>query len=72
MARNRFMFELRMGTPADAATRRSLVFDPAFHDVDALLEQVSPGILPWQGSNRIAAAIQVGISTSEGPGKRRI
>jgi MoxR-like ATPase len=64
-ARDRFMFELRMGTPADAAVRRSLVFDPGFHDVDALLEQVSPGILPWQELHRIAAAIQLGISTSE-------
>lgn len=64
-ARDRFMFELRMGTPTDDAIRRSLVFDPGFHDVDALLEQVSPGILPWQELNRIAAAIQLGISTSE-------
>src|SRR4030095_1364807 len=33
-ARDRFMFELRMGTPADDAIRRALVFDPSFHDVD--------------------------------------
>ncbi len=64
-ARDRFMFELRMGTPTDAATRRSLVFDPQFHDVDELLERVSPGILSWQELNRIGAAIQRSIKTSE-------
>ena len=64
-ARDRFMFELRMGTPTDAGVRRSLVFDPGFHDVDELLEQVSPGILPWQELNHISAGIQRGIHTSE-------
>jgi MoxR-like ATPase len=64
-ARDRFMFELRMGTPTDAGVRRSLVFDPGFHDVDELLEQVAPAILPWQELNRISARIQRGIHTSE-------
>src|SRR5690606_6176725 len=39
-ARDRFMLELRMPTPNDEAIRRSLVFDPAYHDVDALLAKV--------------------------------
>jgi MoxR-like ATPase len=64
-ARDRFMFELRMGTPTDAGVRRSLVFDPGFHDVDELLDQVSAGILPWQELNHISARIQRGIHTSE-------
>jgi MoxR-like ATPase len=64
-ARDRFMFELRMGTPTDAGVRRSLVFDPGFHDVDELLDQVSRGILPWEELNTISARIQRGIHTSE-------
>jgi MoxR-like ATPase len=64
-ARDRFMFELRMGTPADAGVRRALVFDPGFHDVDDLLERVSPGILAWQELNGVAAAIQRSVETSE-------
>src|ERR1700742_181444 len=36
-ARDRFLFELNMPTPADPAIRRALVFDTAFHDVDLLL-----------------------------------
>src|SRR5690349_17366659 len=46
-ARDRFMSELRMPTPAEPEIRRSLVFDPAFHAVDELLERVSPSVFPW-------------------------
>src|ERR1700759_1074913 len=55
-ARDRFMLELRMPTPADEPVRRALIFNPDFHDVDALLERVTPGILPWQELNTIGAA----------------
>jgi MoxR-like ATPase len=64
-ARDRFMFELRMPTPIEAATRRALVFDPNFHDVDKLLEGVAPGILPWNKLNEIGALIQRSITASE-------
>jgi MoxR-like ATPase len=64
-ARDRFMFELRMATPAESAIRRSLVFNPDFHDVDELLEQVAPDILPWQELNQIGAAIQRSVRASE-------
>src|SRR5215467_12197077 len=57
-ARDRFMFELRMPTPSDAAIRRSLVFDPDFHDVDELLQRVASEVLPWREMNGIGAAIQ--------------
>ncbi len=64
-ARDRFMFELRMPTPTDVAIRRSLVFEPEFHDVDELLERVSPEILPWRELNQIGAAIQRSVRASE-------
>jgi MoxR-like ATPase len=64
-ARDRFMFELRMPTPAEPAIRRSLVFDPSFHDVDLLLERVAPGVVPWQELNAIGAAIQQRINATE-------
>jgi MoxR-like ATPase len=64
-ARDRFMFELRMATPTEPKVRRSLVFDPAFHDVDELLEQVTPAIVPWQELNRIGALIQRSIVASD-------
>jgi MoxR-like ATPase len=63
-ARDRFMFELNMATPDDDDVRRALVFDPSFHDTDALLERVSPAVLPWQELNTIAAIIQSGVHAS--------
>jgi len=63
-ARDRFMFELRMPAPTDDEVRRRLVFDPAFHDIDGLLDRVAPGVLPWQELNAIAAAIQRRIHAS--------
>jgi MoxR-like ATPase len=64
-ARDRFMLELRMPTPSDPAIRRRLVFDPAFHDVDALLDRVSPGLLNWKELNAAGAAIQLSVRTSD-------
>jgi MoxR-like ATPase len=64
-ARDRFMLELRMPTPTDEAVRRSLIFSPDFHDVDALLERVRQGVLPWQELNRIGAAIQRSVQVSD-------
>ena len=64
-ARDRFMFELRMPTPSEPAVRRSLVFDPVFHDVDLLLERVTAGVLPWEELNEIGAAIQRNVHASE-------
>lgn len=64
-ARDRFMFELRMPTPTDVATRRSLVFDPAFHDVDELLQRVAAEVLPWKEMNVIGAAIQRSVRATD-------
>ena len=63
-ARDRFMFELRMPTPTDAGIRRTLVFDPEFHDVDALLARVTAGVAPWLELNHIAAEIQRSVNAS--------
>ncbi len=64
-ARDRFMFELRMPTPQDAAIRRALVFNPDYHDVDELLGRVSQEILPWRELNEVGAAIQRNVKSSE-------
>src|SRR5689334_21453592 len=64
-ARDRFMFELNMPTPAEPAVRRSLVFDPEFHDVDALLQGVGAGVIAWERLNEIGAAIQRSVRATE-------
>ncbi|HSW06553.1 AAA family ATPase [Aquabacterium sp.] len=63
-ARDRFMFELNMATPIDPTVREALVFDTAYHDADALIEQVTPNLLPWEDLNTIGAAIQRSIHAS--------
>ncbi|WP_042301686.1 AAA family ATPase [Paraburkholderia kururiensis] len=64
-ARDRFLFELNMPTPADPEVRRALVFDTVFHDADALIETVRPGVVAWEELNSMGAAIQQGIHASE-------
>ncbi len=63
-ARDRFMLEVRMPTPSAFDVRRALVFDPAFHDVDDLLDRVTPAVVPWDQLNSIAIAIQRTVSAS--------
>lgn len=63
-ARDRFMFELNMLTPSDTDIRRALVFDPAFHDVDRLLEATPEGLCPGNRLNAIGVAIQTRVQTS--------
>lgn len=64
-ARDRFMFELNMSKPTDRGIRRALVFDTAFHDAEALIEQVSPALLPADQLNAIGALVQQSVRTSE-------
>ena len=64
-ARDRFMLEVLMETPADSDLRRQLIFDPRFHDVDSLIEAVTPEILPYQELNAVGEMIQQHIAASD-------
>lgn len=64
-ARDRFMFELRMTAPADEASRQAIVFDPAFHDTEALLLRVEQAIVAASELEDIGAAIQASVSASQ-------
>jgi MoxR-like ATPase len=68
-ARDRFMFELRMTAPTDPGVREALVFDPDFHDADALLERMDRGVVPSSALNDVAATVQRGVQAS--PSLRR-
>lgn len=63
-ARDRFMFELRMPTPSDEATRSALVFDPVFHDAEALLGRVAPSVVDVTQLNTVAAQVQRHVRAS--------
>ncbi len=64
-ARDRFMLEVQIETPADEGVRTALVFDPAYHDVDALLKSVPAAILPYEQLNTVGAVIQEEVRASE-------
>lgn len=57
-ARDRFMMEIPIVVPSSADIMESLIFDTRYHDVDSLVDQVSPGILQFDALNQIAALIQ--------------
>jgi len=63
-ARDRFFMEISVRTPADAQTRRQLIFDTRYHDVDALVETIEPGILDFRALAGIGSQIQQTIHVS--------
>lgn len=63
-ARDRFMMEVTIEPPESADDRRALMFDPRFHDADALIERLPPGLLPYRQLGDVAAAIQRGVQAA--------
>ncbi|WP_460026514.1 AAA family ATPase [Methyloparacoccus murrellii] len=63
-ARDRFMLEIEVRSPVEPDILDELAFNPRFHDVDSLLEGIRPGVFPLEQINRVAAAIQTGITAS--------
>ncbi len=63
-ARDRFLMEFSVGMPELREHRRQLMFDPRFHDVDALIESVPAAVIPYRELNDIAASIQRSVTTS--------
>jgi len=63
-ARDRFLMELNIGLPVEREDQRLLLVDTRFFDVDALIDGLEPGILPFQELNRVAARIQTSVRTS--------
>ena len=64
-ARDRFLMEIQIEIPDDSGALRALMFDPRFHDVDALIQQIEPGVVPYAQINVVAPVIQTHVSTSE-------
>lgn len=63
-ARDRFMMEVTIDAPPDEEDRRALVFEPRFHDTDALIESLPRAVVPYQELGAVAAAIQTVIHSS--------
>ena len=63
-ARDRFMMEVTIDAPATDEDRRQLIFDPRFHDTDALIGTLAPAMLPHTELNGIAELIQRSVQAS--------
>lgn len=64
-ARDRFMMEITIEPPADDALRRALMFDPRFHDTDALVGALQAAMVPHRELNEVAATIQRSVQASD-------
>ncbi len=63
-ARDRFLMEIAVEIPEDGQTRQNLMFEPRFHDVDALVDAVTPELVAFEELNAVAQAIQESVSAS--------
>ena len=63
-ARDRFMMEIPIVVPSDAAIMESLVFDTRYHDVDTLVANVPEDLLQFDQLNNFAAILQNSITAS--------
>jgi Mg-chelatase subunit ChlI len=50
-ARDRFMMEVTIEAPQDEQERRALMFDPRYHDTDALIDTLADGLLAHRELN---------------------
>lgn len=63
-ARDRFMMEIPIVVPDDAAIMESLLFDTRYHNADKLVENVPADILHFDKLNSIAVALQEHVQAS--------
>ena len=63
-ARDRFMMEISIEVPEDHEIQRDLIFNPKYHDADALIESIESTQVPYERLNTIAGLIQQSVSAS--------
>ena len=63
-ANDRFMFEININMPTDDAVLEQLMFNSRFHDVDALVQSMPVGLLPYYQLNDFATVVQEHISST--------
>lgn len=63
-ARDRFFMEITMNAPTDPEDRRRLIFNPAFQDVDALLDVVQSGAVDFREIGGVSRMIQETVKAS--------
>jgi len=63
-ARDRFMMEIPILVPTDAAIMEALVFDTKFHNVDALVDTLQADILKYDDLNSFSSLLQSKVEAS--------
>ncbi|MCX7099737.1 MAG: MoxR family ATPase [Methylococcales bacterium] len=62
-AKDRFMMEINITMPSDNASLEQLMFNPRFHDTDALIAEIAPGTRYYE-LNSLAHTLQQQIQAS--------
>lgn len=63
-ARDRFLMEIHIEIPTDPQHRAELIFDPRFHNVDAMINTLQAAVVPYQSIATIAQLIQEHVQAS--------
>lgn len=63
-ARDRFLFEIGIANPEELSDRKALIFDSKFHDVDALLSELSEPLLDYTELNALDKEVQNAVFVS--------
>ena len=64
-ARDRFMMEITIDTPATLEDRRRLMLDPRYHDTDRLVNELASAMVVNQELNAVSDLVQRSIETSD-------
>lgn len=64
-ARDRFFMEISVNAPTDPATRKQLIFDTRFHDVDTLIDRIPTQLINYRKLDEIGARIQHVVHVSD-------
>ena len=64
-ARDRFMLEVTIDAPTADAERRSLMFEPRFHDSDRLVGELAAAMLDHAQLNQLSTLIQHSVQASD-------
>lgn len=63
-ARDRFLMEVAIAAPTDEISRRQLLFETRFHDVDTLIGALKEGVVDYRQLNALAKIIQSSVTVS--------
>lgn len=63
-ARDRFLMEIHIEIPTDPQHQVALIFDPRFHNVDAMINTLQAAVVPYQNIATIAQLIQEHVQAS--------